>query len=86
MLVVAGLEAAGDSVNVMLKDASQAGEASIRVSGEVAAAASLAVGSVVVVTAEAAGHALSAAGKLIAFVPNELGRSLLYHARHGGGR
>jgi hypothetical protein len=85
MLVVAGLEAAGESVHLVLKGASEAGEVSIRVSGELAAAASLAVGSVVVVTAEATGYALSAAGKLIAFVPNEVGRSLLYHGRYGEG-
>jgi hypothetical protein len=85
MLVVAGLEAAGESAHLVLKGASEASEVSIRVSGELVAPASLAVGSVVVVTAEATGYALSAAGKLIAFVPNEVGRSLLYHARYGEG-
>ena len=82
-MVVTSLEVLGDAVNVALKDASQAGEASIRISSEVAGTASLAVGSVVIVTTEAVGYALSAAGKLIAFIPNELGRSLLHHARYG---
>jgi hypothetical protein len=35
----------------------------------------------VLVTATAAGWLLSAAGEVIAFVPNELGKALLYNER-----
>lgn len=81
-LVVGSIEATGDVVTVVLKGASEAGTASLQISREVAGAASLAVGTVVQVSADATGYALHAAGKLIAFIPNEVGKSLLYHARY----
>ena len=45
------------------------------------AGASVAAGTVVVVTALSTGWVLSAAGEAIAFVPNEIGRALLYNER-----
>jgi hypothetical protein len=81
-LLVVGIQAAGDVVIVTLRGASEAGTASVKVSQHVAATTSLAVGTAVQVTAESAGYALSIAGRIIAFIPNEIGRSLLHHSRH----
>lgn len=83
-LVVAGVQTLGDAAIVTLRGASEAGTASLKVSREVAGAASLAVGTVVQVVAESSGYALTVAGRLIAFIPNEAGRSLLHHSRHEG--
>jgi hypothetical protein len=40
------------------------------------------VGTSIQVVAESTGTALIAAGRILAFIPNEVGRSLLFHARH----
>jgi len=69
----------------LLRSSSEAASVSIRVSRESAAAASVAVGTVVQVAAEATGWALSAGGRLLTFIPNEIGRSLLYHSEYGPG-
>jgi hypothetical protein len=44
-------------------------------------AMALSIGSAVMLTALACGHALGAAGNAIAFVPNEMGRALLHNER-----
>ena len=41
----------------------------------------LSIGGAVLVTAVASGWVLSAAGQAIAFIPNEIGRALLYNER-----
>jgi hypothetical protein len=61
----------------VLERASDGARASI----ELAGGASVALGSAVVVGAVASGWILSAAGQMIAFVPNEIGSALLYHER-----
>ena len=79
--VVTGLKSAGESTTVFLKDASnatsQAAGASIEVSSSVLRAAGVSVGTAVVAVGEASGYALMASGKMIAFIPNEIGRSLV---------
>lgn len=52
---------------------------SVEVSAQGAGAASLAVGTAVTVSAFAAGVILSAAGQVLAFIPNEVGRALMYN-------
>jgi hypothetical protein len=42
---------------------------------------SVAAGTAVAVTALSAGWILSSAGKAIAFIPNEIGKALLYNER-----
>jgi hypothetical protein len=84
-LIVEAIETTGDSIIVVVRSASQAGIASLRITREAADAASLSVGSAIEVLGESTGHALTAAGRLIAFLPNELGRSLLYHASYTEG-
>lgn len=76
-LVVTALEPVGDSVRITLKGTDQSVQASASASITVARDASVAVGTVVSATAHATGYALVAAGRIIAFIPNELGRALL---------
>ena len=52
-----------------------------RASLQLASGASAVVGTGVLVTAMSAGWLLSATGQVIAFVPNEIGASLLYNER-----
>lgn len=84
MLVIEGVEKAGDSVVIVLKGVGQGVSDATTVSVKVGASAigntSLAVGSAVKVVAEGSGHALYLSGKLIAFIPNEIGKSLVHHS------
>ena len=80
-LVVASMQVVGESTVLVLKGASGAVEVSLKIATEIALGAALAVGSVVVVVAGTVGYALMAASRMIAFVPNDVGRSLLYQAK-----
>jgi len=79
---VKAVQASGDGLVLVLQSASSAAETSARVSAEAVQAASVGVGTSVRVVAESTGYSLMAAGKLLAFVPNEIGRALLHHARY----
>lgn len=79
--VVKAIDGSGRATVVVLRSASDAGEFSVRLAGQAAGAASLAVGTSVKVVADATGHALMVAGKLVAYVPNEVGRALLHQSR-----
>jgi len=80
-VVVDGVRAVGDGVELVLKGASSAGMATVRLSGAAAGALSLAAGATVEVVAMSAGHALVVSGKVLAFIPNEMGKALLYHSK-----
>jgi len=85
VFTVVAVEASAKGTVWVLERASDGAQVSITVAGAALSAAvggaSLLVGAVVTVTAVSAGWLLSAAGQVIAFVPNELGRALLHHER-----
>jgi len=80
-LSVVAVEATSTGTLWVLERASDGAQASVRLVGEGIAGASIAVGTVVVATALSTGWVLSVAGQAIAFVPNEIGRALLYNER-----
>ena len=80
-LTVVAVEASASGTVWVLERASDGVRGSVMLSADVARGASLLVGSAVLVTAVSAGWVLSAAGKVIAFVPNQLGRALWHHER-----
>ena len=84
-LSVGSVEIVGDSIVILLRGASESGEVSIKVSREIVSDVSIAVGTSIQIIAESTGYLLSAAGKMIAFVPNELGHSLFHHSRYWQG-
>jgi len=85
-LVVAAIEPVGESVVITLRTASDAGAVSVEVSATTAREAALSAGTAVSAVAEATGYLLVASGKMLAFIPNEVGRELLHHSRsHGSG-
>jgi hypothetical protein len=79
VLLVKSVEASGRGTVWVLERASDGAQASLEVTGKVAGAASTAVGTAVTASAIGAGVVLSAAGEVIAFIPNELGKALMYH-------
>ena len=53
----------------------------VKVSGQAAGALSVGVGTVVETSAIGAGVILSTAGKVLAFIPNEIGKTLMHNER-----
>lgn len=80
-LTVVGVEASAEGTAWVLERASDGARFSLTVSGAVVGGASLRVGTAVTAVACSAGWVLSAAGRAIAFVPNEIGRALMYNER-----
>lgn len=81
MLTVVAVEASASGSVWVLERASDGSRASVRWSARGAEAASVAVGTVVLVTALSTGWLLSSAGEALAFIPNALGASLLHSER-----
>lgn len=82
-IVVGSVESAGGVSMVVLNGASNAASATVRLSGEVVKGASLVAGTSVGLVAVTSGYLLVAAGKVLAFIPNEIGHTLLNHSRVG---
>jgi hypothetical protein len=80
-VVVDSIETAGDASLIVLAGASDAAQATVRLSGRAAREASLAVGTSVNVVATSTGYLLVTAGKVLAFIPNEIGKALIHHSR-----
>jgi hypothetical protein len=83
-VVVASVEVVGESVLIVLEGASEAASVTLKLSAAVAAGTSLVAGTAISVVTLASGYVLIAAGEAIAFIPTEIGKSMLHHSRHGG--
>lgn len=80
-VVVASVEVVGDASVVVLTSAVDGSKATVRLSGQAARGASNAVGASVEMVALSTGYLLVTAGRVLAFVPNEIGKSLLHNSR-----
>ncbi len=80
-IVVTGVEASAEGTVWFVKTVADGVEGSIRFAGRAVVGTAVAVGTVVSVTVIGTGMVLSAAGHAIAFIPNEIGRSLSYNQR-----
>jgi len=78
---VVAVEALAEGMVWVLERASDGVRFSVRFGSQVVGASVVVAGTLVVTTAVAAGCVLSAAGEAIAFIPNEIGRSLIYDER-----
>jgi hypothetical protein len=81
MLTVIAVEASADGTVYLLERASDGARASVKVMGRAANGVSTTVGASVVVSVIGTGLVLSAAGEVLAFVPNAVGRALLYNEK-----
>lgn len=80
--VVIGLgEAVGETISVIVQNTVDGSKAVVQVSSSAMRDLGVSVGTAVKVVAESAGYTLIAAGKILAFVPNEIGRELLHQSR-----
>jgi hypothetical protein len=80
-LTITAIEKTADGVVVVLGGASETIKISIKDTGDTSGIPTLATGQRVQVIQEATGTALMVAGKIIAFVPNDLGKSMLHHSQ-----
>jgi len=80
-LVVTGVQASADGVVWFVENVADGVKGSIRFAADAVSATAMVAGTVVVVTVVATGMLLSAAGHVIAFIPNEIGRGLSYNQR-----
>ena len=81
VLVVRTVEVSVRGTAYLLERASDGAQASVEIIGKGLAGVSLVAGTAVVVSVIGAGVVLSAAGEAVAFIPNALGRALLYNER-----
>jgi hypothetical protein len=80
-IVVTGVEASAQGTVWVVENVADGVKGSICFAGRVIGASAVAVGTVIVVTTVATGMVLSAAGHVVAFIPNEVGRTLSYNQR-----
>ena len=78
---VVTVHAASEGTVWVLERASDGVRVSLTLSGQLVGGVSVMAGTAVVATAFSAGWVLSAAGKAIAFFPNEVGKALMYNER-----
>ena len=78
-LVVVSVEVVGGVTVWVLERASDGVRISLRTSGQLAKGVVVSTGATVTVSVIAAGTVLSVAGEVIAFIPNEIGKALLYN-------
>lgn len=84
-VVIASVEVLGESVIVVLQGASKAATCVLKLSAQAVAGASLVAGAAVSVVLITSGTVLIVAGEAIAYIPNEMAKSLIYHSRIGAG-
>lgn len=84
--IVESVERSGELVVIVLRGASEATRLSIQVAGSAVAATSLAVGATVIAIADATGWALRVADRVLAYVPNEYGASMVHQSRRSDSR
>lgn len=78
-LVVVSVEVVGGVTVWVLERASDGARISLRTAGQLAKGVAVSAGTAVAVSVIGAGTVLSVAGEVIAFIPNEIGRALLYN-------
>ena len=81
MLTVVAVEASAEGTVWVLERASDGARASVTLSAAATGGLSVAAGTAISVTAFSAGWVLSAAGRALAYIPNEIGQALLYNER-----
>lgn len=81
VLVVKSVEVSARGTVYVLERASDGALASVELSGRAASVVAVGVGTAVAVSVIGTGVVLSAAGEVLCFIPNELGRALLHNER-----
>ena len=83
VLTVKAVQVSARGTVYVLERASDGATASVQLAGAAASGVGLSVGATVVTTVIASGVVLSAAGEALCFIPNAIGRALLYDEKLG---
>ncbi len=78
-LTVVSVQVVGNTTVWVLERASDGARISLKASGKLAEGVVVSTGAAVAVSVIGAGTVLSVAGEVIAFIPNEIGKALLYN-------
>lgn len=81
VFTVIAVEASADGFVWVLENVADGVRCSVKFAGKAVGGVSVGIGTAVTVSAIGAGWVLSAAGTAIAFIPNEVGKALLYNER-----
>ncbi len=81
-LIVASVETTVEGTVVVLKGVSNGASATVHLSTQIVGGVSLATGTLVEASATGLGWVLKSGSEIIAFIPNEIGKSLLHHSVH----
>jgi hypothetical protein len=81
-LIVAGVEHSANGVSIVVKNAADVSGEFVTVLIDGAQAASVVAGQALRASATGVGHVLVASGKVIAFIPNEIGQALIHQSRY----
>jgi hypothetical protein len=81
VLVVKAVEVSARGTVLVLERVSDGARASVELSGRAASGLATSVGTAVAVSVIGTGVVLSAAGEVLCFIPNELGRALLHNEK-----
>ena len=81
VLVVKTVEVSARGTVIVLERASDGARASVELTGRAASGVAASVGTAVAVSVIGTGVLLSAAGEVLCFIPNEMGRALLHNER-----
>jgi hypothetical protein len=79
-VVVVSVALMGDALEVVVEGSANASKTTLRLSGAAIKGTSLVAGQSLNVVATSTGHLLVASGQVLAFIPNEIGKSLLHHS------
>ncbi len=79
-VVVESVKTVGEGIEVVIRNVADGSRATVQFSGKAAHRLSVGTGAALEVVASATGHLLVASGKVLAFIPNELGKVLLHHS------
>ncbi len=82
-LIVTGVEQSARGVSVVVREAGNASGQSVTLLLDGAAASAVVAGQLLQASATGVGYVLVASGKAIAFIPNEIGQSLIHQSRYG---
>ncbi len=80
-IIVTGVQASAEGTAWVVENVADGVKGSICFAGHAVETAGIAVGTVLVATAVSTGTVLSDAGHVVAFIPNEIGRTLSYNQR-----
>ncbi len=78
-LVVRGVQIVGKVARVTIEAVGTGASATFEIAAHLLRDGAIAVGTAVVTTATTGGYVLSAAGRMVAFVPDEVAREMIHH-------